>query len=368
MWSGRARVGAEPRPVSQVARQHRREIGRVRGDHPARPDGVDLPGARRVRQPLEPVPRRQAARPAQYADGEVVRRVERRRVADHRAGQRPRALAVTEHLDAVELAKVQAGGEVRLGVVHRHQTSQRSLAGGVHLVDRGALGQRQLGRQRLVAHTEAHVQEPVVGTAQHPDPGSFAGQRGERRRLRVVPRERATLLRGRGADDLAHVCEVVEVVAAAPRDVPGTLLALAVDLHQDEAERGEQEQPGGEQAAAARCAGRTAHGRDQLRSRRGCRASDRVHQYAPAPSRGQNGGGGSAIWPPGISGACCRALLTVVLTCPPMVRSARRDPRSIRRQSGRSIARLWITRSARWWRRSAPVAMALTHPRGMETP
>ena len=85
-------VGAEPRPVAEVRRQQRGDLGEGRADHPHRPDGVGLLGALGVRQPLEPVPVHEVLLRAEHRDDEVVGGVEGGGRADHRAGQRPRGV------------------------------------------------------------------------------------------------------------------------------------------------------------------------------------------------------------------------------------------------------------------------------------
>ena len=79
---------------------------------------------------------------------------------------------------------------------------------------------------------------------------------------------RAALLVGGLADHLADAGEVLEVLAARAGDLGAALLALAVDLHADEAEGGDEEHARGDDAPCRRAARRR-----RTRSSRRCRAS-----------------------------------------------------------------------------------------------
>ena len=94
-----------------------------------------------------------------------------------------------------------------------------------------------------------------------PDPGAVLGERRQRGRVGVVPGERPALLVGGLAGDLADVAEVAEVLGAGAGDLLDALLALPVDLDDDEAERGEEEHAGRDVLAPAGAG--AAHGRDQ---------------------------------------------------------------------------------------------------------
>ena len=143
----------------------------------------------------------------------------------------------------------------------------------------GALsGGTQLERERLVADAVADVQEPRVAAAVLPDPGAVLGDGGQRGRVGVVPGERPALLVGGLAGELADVAEVAEVLGAGAGDLLDPLLALPVDLDDDEAERGEQEHARRDVLAAAGAG--AAHRRDEHDRAERAEHRDRVHQHA----------------------------------------------------------------------------------------
>ena len=257
-------VGAEAGAVAEVRRQHRAEVVERGGHHPARADGVALLAAQRVGQPLQPVPVGQVVVGAEHRDREVLGVVERRRRADHRAGQGPRRVLLAGQLDPVEGPQVDRGGQVRLHPVHDQQPVQRRGRGRVHLVDRRAVRRHQLERERLRGQAVAHVQEVLVARRVLPEPHPVLGQRRQRGRVRVVPGQRRALLVGGVAGHLADVREVLEVLRAGAGQLLGALLPGPVDLHHDEADRGEQEHARGDHhARVAAAAGGLAHARDQ---------------------------------------------------------------------------------------------------------
>ena len=144
-----------------------------------------------------------------------------------RAGQRAGRLLGAADLDPVEGAQVDRGRQVRLQAVHDQQPVQRGGGGRVDLVDRGALRRDQLERERLGAHAVPHVQEVGVGGAVLPHPGALLGERGQRAGLGVVPGQRAALLVGGLARDLADVGEVAEVLGAGARSPAGCAASAA---------------------------------------------------------------------------------------------------------------------------------------------
>jgi hypothetical protein len=85
----------------EVARQQRGEIGNVGGDHPPWTGRVGLLHRQRVGQPLHPVPLGEGLLRGQDRDQQVLRRVEHRRPADHRPGERPCLFCGTADLDPV---------------------------------------------------------------------------------------------------------------------------------------------------------------------------------------------------------------------------------------------------------------------------
>ena len=180
----RALVGAEPRPVAEVGRQQRREVGERGGDHPHRPHRVALLEALHVGEPLDPVPVGERLVGREYGDDHALRRLERGRRADHRAGQAPGPLLVAAHLDPVEGPQVDRRGQVGLQPVHDQEPVQRGGGRGVDVVDGRALGRHQLEGERLGAEPVAHVQEVRVGRAVLPHPRPVLRQRGQRRRRR----------------------------------------------------------------------------------------------------------------------------------------------------------------------------------------
>ena len=186
-------------------------------------------------------------------------------------------LGVAAELDAVEGAQVDRRRQVGLEAVHDEEPVQGGRGGRVDLVHRRALRRHQLQRQRLRAQAVAHVQEVVVGRGVLPQPGAVLGQRGQRGGLGVVPVERPPLLVGGVARDLADVAEVAQVLGARAGDLLRTLLTLPVDLDDDEAERGEQEHAGREEAAALVGA---AHRRDEHDGAEAAEHRDGVHQHA----------------------------------------------------------------------------------------
>ena len=101
---------------------------------------------------------------------------------------------------------------------------------------------------------------------------------GSARRVGVVPGERPALLVGGLAGDLADVAEVAEVLGAGAGHLLDPLLALPVDLDDDEAERGEQEHAGRDVLAPAGAG--AAHRRDQDDRAEAAEHRDRVHQHA----------------------------------------------------------------------------------------
>ena len=204
--------------------------------------------------------------------------VERGRGADHRPGQRAGRLLGAADLDPVEGAQVDRRRQVRLQPVHDEQPVQRGGGGRVDLVDGGALRRHQLERERLVADAVPHVQEARVAAAVLPDPGAVLGDRGQRGRVGVVPGERPALLVGGLAGELADVAEVAEVLGAGAGDLLDALLALPVDLDDDEAERGEEEHARRDVLAAAGAG--AAHRRDQHDRAERAEHRDRVHQHA----------------------------------------------------------------------------------------
>ena len=213
----RALVGAEPGPLAEVRRQQRGQLVERRRHHPHRPDRVRALAALAVRQPLEPVPVGEVLVGGEHRDDEVVRRLERGRRADHRPGQRAGRLLGPADLDPVEGPQVDGRRQVGLQPVYDEQPVQRGRGRRVDLVDGRALRRDQLERQRLVAQAVADVQEVGVGAAVLPQPGPLLGQRGQRRRVGVVPAQRLALLVGGLAGDLADVAEVAEVLGAGAR-------------------------------------------------------------------------------------------------------------------------------------------------------
>ena len=172
------------------------------------------------------------------------------------AGQGAGLLLLAADLDPVEGAQVDRGGQVGLGAVHDEQAVQRGGGRRVDVVDRGALGWHELEGERLGAQrrsapagrrlsVEWCSQTRVRSSARA---GSADG-------VGVVPGQRPPLLGGGLAGDLADAGEVAEVLGARAGDLLGALLTLPVDLDDDEADRGEQEHAGREEAAAAAAAG-----------------------------------------------------------------------------------------------------------------
>ena len=276
----RALVRAEPRPVAEVGRQQRGEVLERGRDHPLRADRVGLLAAQGVGQPLQPVPVDQVALGGEHRDHEVLGGVEGGRGADHGAGQGPGRLVLAADLDPVERAQVDAGRQVGLQPVHDEQPVERRGGGGVDLVDRGALRRHELRRQRLRARPVPHVQEVVVPAGVLPDPGPILGEGRQRGRLGVVPGERATLLLGGVAGDRADVGEVAQVLRARSGDLLGALLPLPVELHDDEAERGEEEHARRDVAAAGVGALLAGHRGDEHDRAEAAEHRDGVHQDA----------------------------------------------------------------------------------------
>ena len=231
-----------------------------------------------VREPLHPVPVGEVLLRAQHRDDQLVGVLEGGGRADHRPGRRADLVGLAAQLDAVEGAQVDRRRQVGLEPVHDEQPVERGRGGRVDLVDGRALRRHQLERQRLRAQAVAHVQEVVVGAGVLPQPGAVLGQRGQGGRLGVVPVERAALLVGGLARHLADVAEVAQVLRARARDLLRALLPLPVDLDDDEAERGEEEHAGREEAAAA--VGPAAHRRDEHDRAEAAEHRDGVHQHA----------------------------------------------------------------------------------------
>ena len=188
-------------------------------------------------------------------------------------------LGVAAELDAVEGAQVDRRRQVGLQAVHDEEPVQGGRGGRVDLVDRRALRRHQLERQRLRAQAVADVQEVVVGRGRaptggcgpRPATGSAAGsgwcQLSARRCWSAA--SRATL---------RMLAEVAEVLGARAGDLLRTLLTLPVDLDDDEAERGEEEHAGREEAAAL--VGAAAHRRDEHDRAEAAEHRDGVHQHA----------------------------------------------------------------------------------------
>ena len=198
----------------------------------------------------------------------------------------------------------------------RSRCSAEAAAGSTSSM--GALsGGTSSSGERLGAEPVAHVQEVRVGRAVLPHPRAVLRQRGQRRRVGVVPGEGATLLVGGVAGDLADVGEVAEVLRARPGHLLLALLTLPVDLHEDEAERGEEEHAGRDEAGAAADAGppvlpivATSTMEPRLPS-----IGMAFIATPPAPSLGWICGGGcSTSWPLGISGSSTRPPRSVVPT------------------------------------------------------
>ena len=227
---------------------------------------------------------------------------------------------VAADLDAVEGPQVDRGGQVGLHAVHHQQPVQRRGGGRVDLVDGGALRRHQLQGQRLLVDAVADLEEVGVGRALLPQPRALLGQRGQRAGVGVVPGQGPALLVGGLAGHLAHVAEVAQVLGARARDLLGALLPLPVDLHDDEAEGGEEEHAGGDvlPAAAARLPPLIV-------------ATSTIEPRLPsigiafistpeAPSDCSICGGGCrTIWPEGISGSSTRPLPSVVLVMAEMI-------------------------------------------------
>ena len=243
-------VGTEAGPVAQVGREHRGEVLEGGRHDPLRPDRVGLLRALGVRQPLEPVPVDQVAVGRQHRHHEVLGGVERRRRADHRAGQSADRVLLAAQLDPVERPQVDAGRQVGLEPVDHQQPVEGRGARRVDLVDRRALRRDELGRERLGAGAVADLEEVLVGAGVLPHPRPLLGQRRERHRVGVVPGQRPPLLVGGLARDLSDVAEVAEVLGPGAGDLLRALLTLPVDLDHDEAQGGEEEHAGGDVAAA----------------------------------------------------------------------------------------------------------------------
>ena len=271
-------VGAEAGPVAEVGGQQVAEVVERGRDQAHRPDRVGLAGALGVGEPLDPVPVREVLLRAEHRDDQLVGVLEGGGRADHRAGGRADLLGVAAQLDAVEGAQVDRGGQVGLEAVHHQQAVERGRGSRVDLVDGCALRWHQLQRQRLRAQAVADVEEVVVGGGVLPQAGAVLGEGGQRGRLGVVPVERAALLVGGLAGDLADVAEVAEVLSARAGDLLRALLPLPVDLHDDEAERGEEEHAGREEAAGAVAA--AAHRGDEHDRAEAAEHRDGVHQDA----------------------------------------------------------------------------------------
>ena len=274
----RALVGAEAGPVAQVGRQQDAEVVERGGDQPTRADRIDLAPALRVGEPLDPVPVREVVLGAEDRDHELVRVVEGGGGADHGAGRRAGVLLGAAELDPVEGPQVDRCRQVGLETVYDEEPVQRGRGRGVDLVDRGALRGISSSDSGWAAQAVADVQEVVVARTVLPQAGAVLGQRRERGRLGVVPDQRPALLVGGVARDLADVGEVAEVLGAGAGDLLRALLTLPVDLHDDEAERGEEEHAGREEAAGAVAA--SAHRRDQHDRAEAAEHRDRVHQDA----------------------------------------------------------------------------------------
>ena len=270
-------VGTEAGTVAEVGGQQVAQVVERGGDHPHRSDGVGLAGALGVGQPLDPVPVGEVLLGAEHGDQQLVGVLERGGRADHGPGGGAGLLGVAAQLDAVEGPQVDRGRQVGLVAVDREQPVQGGGRGRVDLVDRRALRRHQLQRERLRAQAVAHLEEVLVRRGVLPQPGPVLGERRQRRRLGVVPVQRAALLVGRLTRHLADVREVAEVLRARPGDLLGALLSLTVDLDHDEAQGGEQEHAGRQEAAAA--VG-PAHGRDQHDRAQAAQHRDGVHQHA----------------------------------------------------------------------------------------
>ncbi len=271
-------VGAEAGPVAEVGRQQVAEVVDRGGDQPHRADRVDLARALGVGQPLDPVPVGEVLLRAEDRDDELVGVVEGGGRQDHRAGRGAGLVLGTADLDAVEGAQVDGGRQVGLHPVHDEEPVERRRGGRVDLVDGRALRRDQLGRQRLGAQAVAHVHEVGVARAVLPQAGALLGQRREGGGLGVVPVEGPALLLGGVARHLADVGEVAEVLRARAGHLLRPLLTLPVDLHDDEAERGEEEHAGREEAAGL--VGAAAHGRHEHDRAEAAEHRDRVHQDA----------------------------------------------------------------------------------------
>ena len=148
------------------------------------------------------------------------------------------------------------------------------------------VGRHELERQRPAAHAVPHLEELSVGDRVLPDPRPFVGERGQGRRLGVLPEHGNTLLGGRVAGDPPDRAEVAEVLGAGAGDGPGALLPLPVELDDDEAERGEQEHARGHEAASLPAGRGAAHRRDEHDRAEAAEHRDRVHQHAAGVLRG----------------------------------------------------------------------------------
>ena len=266
-----ALVGAEAGPVAEVGREQLAEVVERGRDQPHRADRVGLAGALRVGEPLHPVPVGEVLLGAEHGDHELVGVLEGGRRADHRPRGRADLLVVAAQLDAVEGAQVDRGRQVAAGA------GARPAAGAAPRRRPGRPGRRARSpaapaRGRAAASTGRSAR---AGSCRRTPVCSHSRVRSSAREgradgLGVVPVERPALLVGGVAGHLADVAEVAEVLGARAGDLLGALLPLPVDLHDDEAERGEEEHAGGQEAAALvarRPSWRPA------RSTRGCRAS-----------------------------------------------------------------------------------------------
>ncbi len=248
---GQGLVSTETGTIHDVCREHRRQIVDRGRDQPAGTDRIVLARALRLREPLEPLPMRRAVVVAQDSHDQLVRRVERGRGAHHRAGQAASRVGEADDLDAAEGREVDRGREVGLHAVHRQQAMQGGGSDRVELFDRGAFWRHQLERQGLGRRAVADVEVTLVVGRTLPDPRAVLRQGRQRRRIRVRPAETVALLLGRLPDGPANPGEVLQVLAASATDLQRALLALPVDADPDEAQGGDQEHAGGDEASPA---------------------------------------------------------------------------------------------------------------------
>ena len=235
--------------------------------------GVGRRSAASVGEPPQPVPPGGAG-VAGEGDGQPLRRVEGRRLRDHRPREGPGSLTVTLDHDPPGVPEVE--GQRQPG--HPGVGCQQPLQG----VECHRVGLPGAGRRRLlgrsgggsVAHRVAHDAVRRVLVVPLPRPPARHDP-GERVRRGMVVAQPLPLLVGRRAQLPAYVGEVAQVAPAYDGAPPGAADPYPVELHQHQGEAcraGTRRPPAG-------CAGRThptgSPSSPRARPSPGCRASGR---------------------------------------------------------------------------------------------